>query len=84
MRVLENELLTREWYVELVAPLVPGVVFPGTRVGRTEPGIPGIGFSIKDFYNANIANFRIFVSPNERPGLSVDKSSALNASLYLL
>lgn len=62
--VLDQELLTRPWYVRRMARLHAGVRFPG---GFYHPGVAG-GFTMREFLGANHEGHRIFVYPEWKSG----------------
>lgn len=62
--ILDQELLTRPWYVARLRKLMPSVVFPNDRYF---PGVPD-GFSLESFYEANAARHSIWIYPEAKAG----------------
>jgi hypothetical protein len=62
--VLDQEMLTRGWYVAQMARRHPRVVFPGTHY---DPAAPD-GFSLASFVSANPAPKAIWLYPEPKPG----------------
>jgi hypothetical protein len=62
--VLDQELLTKRWYVRRMAALHPRVRFPGERYHPGEAG----GFSMKDFLDANGDRSSIAIYPEWKSG----------------
>ena len=58
VRLIDIELMTFPWFVPMLGNTFSGVIFPGkTSVYRAD----STGFLIKDFLDANINRFHIFV-----------------------
>eukprot|EP00040_Diaphanoeca_grandis_P019148 m.100896 g.100896 ORF g.100896 m.100896 type:complete len:653 (+) comp27284_c0_seq1:96-2054(+) len=61
IKLIDLEMMTYEWYLPMLAKSFPGVVFPGSmQVYRHHPD----AFNMKQFFDANIDKFDIFVYEN--------------------
>lgn len=68
--ILEHNLLTRRWYVNVTAPTMLDVHFPGDICSNHFHSLKQKHvFNIRMFLDANIAKRDIYVSPDTRQGL---------------
>jgi hypothetical protein len=62
--VLDQELLTKEWFTGRAARAYPDIVFPGRLYHPREPG----GFTMRAFLDANVGRREVFVLSGWKPG----------------
>lgn len=72
--VLDQELLTKPWYVARAVREHPDLAFPGTRYDPTAPD----GFSMRSFLDANAGHRPFAVYPDWKPG---DESASTDYEL---